>query len=73
MNENKKISELVDNLIQIFATEPPEFAINVLSAALGIVVAHCAPESEEAIQHQFDANVAHTVKLVREANANEKN
>lgn len=69
--QETKMAELVDNLIQIFSNEPPDFAINVLSMALGVVIAHCDPESEEALHHQFDSNVAMMIQTVRGINKNE--
>ena len=69
--QETKMAELVDNLIQIFSNEPPEFAINVLSMALGVVIAHCDPEAEEILHHQFDANVAMMIQTVRGINKNE--
>lgn len=69
--QDKKIADLVDNLIQIFSNEPPEFAIRVLSITLGVVIAHCNPEAEESLHHQFDANVAMMIETVRGINKNE--
>jgi hypothetical protein len=69
--QETKMAELVDNLIQIFSNEPPDFAINVLSMALGVVIAHCDPEDEEALHHQFDSNVAVMIQTVRGINKNE--
>lgn len=69
--QQQRVGELADNLIQIFATEPPEFALQVLSIALGVVIAHCDPEAEEMMHSQFDSNVALMIQTVRGIKKNE--
>ena len=69
--QQQRVGLLVDNLIKIFATEPPEFALQVLAIALGVVIGHCDPEAEEMMHHEFDSNVALMIQAVRGIKKNE--
>lgn len=71
MNDEQKVAELVDNLMMIFSTETPAFAIQVLSITTGIVVGHCDPSAEEFMMGEFNNNAKIVIAQIQGSKANE--
>ena len=69
--EDKKIAELVDNLLLIFSRETPAFAIKALSITTGAVIGHCDPSAEEFMMNEFITNTKLVVAQIQGSKANE--